>query len=396
MDLGAYTLGPQYVDKNIAGTHLTLTAKLDAVFNRYTSDLEGTQSYTYFSYPLWALDRTWGAAIEMSHFDAVRRSFLGPDLRTYETADGVVLPWEYDERDFNVESSVARQAGRAIKHRVTVGHRLAVQRPGVRDDFPGDQAARDEFESRVLPRSERSSSVFARYTMFTPIYTSYRNIDSFDLTEDQRLGPELVAEIGSAIEAIGSEVDFLFASATASWAFDVAGDGVVQAAGSVSGRRQDGESIDIVRSASISAASPSFLGMRLAARAAWARRHNETNNRLLTLGGDSGLRGYTIAAFVGSGPQSVRVLTNVELRTRSVPVLFTRLGGILFWDAGHAADCYRGCERPFRMHQDIGIGGRLLIPQLQPYVFRFDWALPLTGSTAGFPGRFIAGVNQVF
>ncbi|HEU5057866.1 MAG TPA: hypothetical protein VFU21_15145, partial [Kofleriaceae bacterium] len=89
-------------------------------------------------------------------------------------------------------------------------------------------------------------------------------------------------------------------------------------------------------------------------------------------------------------------LGNVELRTLPLKVLFTRAGGILFWDFGHAADCYAGCETPLRLHHDVGIGIRALIPQLQPYVLRLDWAIPLTGTTAGFPGRIVAGVQQVF
>ncbi len=395
MDLGKYTIGPRYIDPNIAATRLTLQTNVDAVFNRYTSELEGSQSATSFAYPLWALDRKWGASIDITHFAAVRRSFLGTELRGYQTAEGVILPWEYDERDLVIESVVTRQAGRAVKHRVSLGHRLDAQRPEVRDDFPGDEVAREEFEREVLPRSERSSTVFARYSLFTPTYAVFRNIDSFDLAEDARLGPDLAVEVGSALKPIGSEVNFQSGSVTAGWTLGL-GDGLARLAASGSGRRQDGELIDMVRTASLTANSPSFLGMRLAARASWSGLFDDTANRFFTVGGDSGLRGYTIAAFVGYGPDAVRVLTNVELRSMAFPILFTRVGAILFWDAGHAADCYRGCERPLSLHQDVGGGVRVLIPQLQPYVFRFDWALPLTGSTAGFPGRFIAGVNQVF
>jgi len=397
MDLGSYSIGPQYVDKNIAGTHLTLTSEVDAVFGRYSNELEGTKSATTFAYPLWSLDREWGAEIDVSHFDAVRRSFLGTELRPYETEAGMVIPWEYDERDFDVESTATRQlGGEAAKHRITLGHRLSVQRPSVRDDFPGDEAARAEFEREVLPRSERASSVFAHYSFFTPVYTVYRNVDTFDLAEDVRLGPEFTAEIGSALKPIGSEVNFLYGSLSAAWTIDVGEDGYLRASAATSGRRQGGDFIDKSRSASLSAASPRFFGMRLAARAAWTRRYDETNNRLFTLGGDSGLRGYAIGAFVGTGRQPVRFVANAELRTAAVPIWFSRVGGILFWDGGHAADCYRGCAQPFELHQDVGVGARVLIPQAQPYVFRFDWAVPLDGPTSGFPGRFIAGVNQIF
>ncbi|HKE13635.1 MAG TPA: hypothetical protein VKB80_02135, partial [Kofleriaceae bacterium] len=395
MDLGKYSIGPRYIDPNIAGTHLTLETHVDAVFNRYTSDLEGSQSATSFNYPLWSLSREWGAGIDISHFDAVRRSFLGAELRRYQTADGMMVPWEYDERDLEVTSNVVRQLGSSVKHRFAIGHKLSVQRPEVRDNFPGDDAAREEFERQVLPRSERSSAVFARYNLFVPTYAVFRNISSFDLAEDQRLGPDLGVEVGSALEALGSEVDFLYGSVTAGWTMALGRDGLVRVVGSASARRQDGELIDMLRSASIVAASPSFLGMRLAGRATWSGLFDDTANRYFTIGGDDGLRGYAINQFVGYGPDAVRVQTNLELRTTAVPILFTRVGALLFWDTGHAADCYRGCPGALSLHQDVGGGLRVLVPQLQPYVFRFDWALPLTDASA-FPGRFIAGVNQVF
>jgi len=147
-----------------------------------------------------------------------------------------------------------------------------------------------------------------------------------------------------------------------------------------------------VVSGSVSGASPTFAGVRLAARGTWARRYDETNNRFFTVGGDSGLRGYSIADFAGQ----IRMLGNLELRTLPLEVLFTRVGGVVFYDVGHASDCYSGCGNPLILHQDVGAGLRMLVPQMQPFVFRFDWAYPMTGPTRGFPGRFIAGVQQAF
>ncbi|HUS67842.1 MAG TPA: hypothetical protein VMZ28_25075 [Kofleriaceae bacterium] len=413
MNLGSFTLGPQYVDKNIAGTRLTLVAKADAVFTRGGNPLgsaisdakpEGSRSYLLFGYPLWSLRTPWGAAVEARHFDGVARAFgPGPRLASYlydpdgvpDSGDEVLLPYEYDERDLEIESTVTRQLGDSVKHRVSTGHFLDVQRPEVRNGFPSPEA-RDAFKADVLPRSERSSSLFLRWTMFTPIYRVYRNIDSFDLSEDQRLGPELSAEVSQAIEAIGSEVDFTTGSASAAWTFDVAGDGVLRASTGASGRRQDGELIDKQVSGTLTGVSPAFLFTRLAFRTTWSRRYDETNNRTFSLGGDSGLRGYAIGEFRTNGSNPLRVLTNVELRTLPLRVLFTRAGLIAFWDAGHAANCYEGCDRPLSIHHDVGLGARALVPQLQPYVFRFDWAVPLNGVNAGLPGRFIFGVQQIF
>jgi len=396
MDLGAFNIGPQYVDKNIAGTHLQLLSRVDGVFTRDDGEYEGTRSYTSFGLPLWSLDRKYGAGVVLTHFNAVRRSFEGPELRLYDNPDTPEveeIPYEFHERDLGIETSGVRQLGRRVKHRITVGHELQVRRPNVLDGFRGDPISQAAFERDVLPRSERASRLFSRYSFFTPWYRVYRNIDSFDLAEDVQLGPEASVELGAAREEIGSEANFVDAVVAAAWTFDIANDGLLRLSAGVLGRRQGGETIDAVRSASVSGATPALLGMRLAVRSLWARRVNETNNRFFTVGGDSGLRGYTIGDFAGQ----IRILNNIELRTLPIRILFARFGAVAFWDFGHAADCYSGCDNPLILHHDVGAGLRGLVPQLQPYVFRIDWGVPLTGVTRGVGGsRIIFGVQQVF
>ena len=48
---------------------------------------------------------------------------------------------------------------------------------------------------------------------------------------------------------------------------------------------------------------------------------------------------------------------------------------------------------------DVGVGLRWLIPQLNSYVIRVDWAVPLEDgivTPAGMPGRVSAGFAQIF
>jgi hemolysin activation/secretion protein len=149
-----------------------------------------------------------------------------------------------------------------------------------------------------------------------------------------------------------------------------------------------GEFTDRVVSGTLNLASPTLVGLRLMMRGTVAGRLHDTNNQFYLVGGNTGLRGYPIGFFRGDR----QAIGNVELRTGPRRFFFTRVGALAFWDVGHAADRFEA----LRLHQDVGIGLRALAPQLQPYVFRFDWAIPLTGGVAGFPGRFSAGVQQVF
>jgi hypothetical protein len=80
-------------------------------------------------------------------------------------------------------------------------------------------------------------------------------------------------------------------------------------------------------------------------------------------------------------------------------VFSLRLGGLVFADAGHAAEAWKDLQ----LYGDAGAGLRLLIPQLNAEVLRCDWAFPFrgyqTGSgtlRAGWPGRLSCGFRQAF
>src|SRR5262249_33806630 len=160
-----------------------------------------------------------------------------------------------------------------------------------------------------------------------------------------------------------------------------AGDGILNLAGSVSGRLEStGSLIDNSVNGAIFLAVPSIAGLvRPVLRASLAARINEQGNRFITLGGDSGLRAYPISEFSGQ----VAAIGSVELRSRPVKIFISKVGALLFYDVGHAAANLDSLD----FQHDIGIGIRGLIPEAQPTVFRFDYAFPLTGRSF-FPGRF--------
>jgi len=207
MDQGAYRLGPQFVDKNIAGTRLQLVTRAGVIFSRATDELEGSHSATSLSYPLWSLRREWGAAITVSHFDSVVRSFRGAGLRTYDvpaTPEVEAIPWVYDHRTFDLEAGVTRAFGVRVKHLVTTGYQMTVRRPSVTEDFPGDATAQQAFEQDVLPRSERTSALFLRGSFAINDYVTYRNVNSFDLPEERVLTARVFVDLPAGGEREGT------------------------------------------------------------------------------------------------------------------------------------------------------------------------------------------------
>lgn len=398
LDLGDYEVGPFYLDKNVGGTRLQLDARGALIFARDSDALEGVDSRLALVYPLWSLARAWGAALQALHRDAVVRDFRGTELRPYDNPDTPVeeaIPWRYERRATQVEANVTRALGRGAKHHLTAGYELRIDRRSLPADFPADDVLRAAFARDVLGRSERSSALVLRYNLFTPVFATYRNVDTFDLPEEVRLGPDLRAEVAVARRLLGSEEDFARLAAGLSWTWGLGGGGFARAALESGSRVQDGDLIDRQITAALVAASPVLWGAlrvvgRADADACIPNRQSAAEEQIcrFVIGGETGLRGYRIGDFAGNK----RVRANLEVRSMPVRVWFSRVGALAFWDAGHAADAFDD----LRVHHDVGAGLRMLIPQLQPAVFRFDWAVPLTGDTAGLPGRFIAGAEQVF
>jgi outer membrane translocation and assembly module TamA len=132
--------------------------------------------------------------------------------------------------------------------------------------------------------------------------------------------------------------------------------------------------------------SPTFSIGRVVFQADMATRWHETQNRFLSAGGDSGLRGFIIGEFTGQR----RAVGHVELRTHAEKLWFTRVGAIAFWDVGGAANSFGDMQ----VHNDVGIGFRAVVPQTSPEPLRFDWSFGLDGPRAGWPGRIILGYRQ--
>jgi hypothetical protein len=392
MGQGSFSLGPQYVDKALGGSRLQLVSRFGALFSRETSEFEGTTSSTTLTYPLWSLRQEWGGALQVSHLDSVARSFRGTEIELVDnpnTPEVEAVERVYKLKILQLESSVVRSYGKGIKQSVTMGHQLSVQRPDFVDGFVGTEADRVTLQQLVFPRSERASALFVRYRLFTPEFVVFRNLNGYDLAEDVRLGPDLSIGTSAALQVIGSEENFYNASVGAAWTLGLLGDGFIKASGGAGTRLDAGHFVDNTFSSALKVATPHIADTaRLVAQAHLAVRLRERGNGRFTVGGDSGLRGYLISEFSGQK----RVITNVELRSVPLRLLFARVGVVAFWDMADAAD--RLGE--LKMKHGVGAGLRYLIPQLQPIVFRFDYAVPLQGDSAGFPGRFSAGVAQTF
>lgn len=105
------------------------------------------------------------------------------------------------------------------------------------------------------------------------------------------------------------------------------------------------------------------------------------------LGSFDRLRGYPPGWFSGR----TLFVNNTEFRTRPVELFSTHLGGVAFWDVGGAAD---GANNIPIAH-GVGVGLRVLLPQIDRQVFRIDLGVPV--ESAPFSKLTLtAGFRQVF
>ncbi|HEX2657733.1 MAG TPA: hypothetical protein VHU40_05655, partial [Polyangia bacterium] len=162
MDLGRYGVGPTYFDPNVLGTRLTLLARGTVWYARDTGRREGDSEVFSLRLPLYALARTWGAALDVSHQDAVVRSFCDHILCPVDVG-GTSVPLTYRLRTLSADGNVVRSFGKSIVQRLTAGYRVFRTRALVDDDFPADPAVADAFLDEWAPVRETRSEPYLRY-----------------------------------------------------------------------------------------------------------------------------------------------------------------------------------------------------------------------------------------
>jgi hypothetical protein len=399
MDQGAIAVGPLFIDKNLAGAHLDLRVRVDVILTRDDLTLrsklhsEGTQSTISLSRPLWSLAKEWAAGAAFVHRFAIDRQYRGTQLRTADYVDpatGAITAFErqYAMRRWSASAYVTRQWGSELKHQLSFGHSVSSQRPRPLDTFTGTAEQRAAFVADVLPRSEVTSVPFLEYALFTPRYRTLRDVATFDLAEDLRTGPDLSATIGFGLQLLGSDENFQRLSSSLGWTFPWARDGFARVAAGLGGRLQAGELIDNTATVSLRAGSPVVGALvRFLGQASLSTRWNDTQNGFYRIGSDTGLRGYQIDDFTGQR------LFNLQLEARSqpYPIWVLRLGAVAFYDLGGAANSLR----TMALHQDAGLGLRILIPQTSAQLLKFDFAIPFDGPGQG-KVRFIGGFGSEF
>jgi hypothetical protein len=229
---------------------------------------------------------------------------------------------------------------------------------------------------------------FVEYAFFTPRYRTLRNVSTFALAEDVRTGPDLDISLGFGLKVLGSDQNFERLNSSLGWTIPWMRDGFVRVATGLGGRYQQGGFIDNSATWSVRAAAPPVGdAVRFMAQSSLTTHWNDAQNGFLAIGSDTGLRGFGINQFSGQRYFNAQV----EARTLPFPWWVLRFGAVAFYDLGGAADLL--AELP--LHQDAGLGLRILIPQTSAQLLKFDFAIPFDGVNRGLV-HFLAGFGSEF
>ncbi len=404
LDPGRFAFGTSYTDPRLFASRHSLFFYALLFFNRSSRQVEGSQVQFNIGRPLFSLRTRLSWLATLYYVDDIARSWRGADIVTRQFGDEKV-PDIFTRRNLIGNLALTYSSGVRNKINLTIGMRAVQNRYELPAEFPPvSEAARAAYLD-TLPLSEIWAGPVISFDLFTTNYVRLRNIESFALSEDFRLGPHLNIEVHFASHVFGPPSDFVEAYATFNHMtlqrdnlldYGFAGGARVQP----SRAQAAGYTSPLVNesaSAYIREVTPRFGPFRLFLVGMLQIHARDLNHTRLTLGSDNGLRGVAPRALQGNNLYRL----NAELRSLALNFWSIHVGGVLFYDAGDAPAGWNQYDRNgvflrAGLHQDAGVGLRVLIPQFNRDVLRLDLAFPFETTAGGYVPRFSAEFNQAF
>jgi outer membrane protein assembly factor BamA len=221
------------------------------------------------------------------------------------------------------------------------------------------------------------------------------NLDQILRTEDVLLGFNGWARLGYASEALGSKTDAVLLSAFAKHGAEFGTRQSLFGSAWVSGRYEHGG----IRNGILAAESRYYLATsarsKFFANLSGTLTQDLDEDQQLTLGGDTGLRGYPLRYQAGTA----KALLTLEQRyyTNWYPFRLFHVGGAVFFDMGRTWGRDVTGETSLGMLKDVGFGLRLGSSRSAfGNVVHIDLAFPLDGGNDIDSVQFIVETSQTF
>lgn len=294
---------------------------------------------------------------------------------------------EWSKHDFRRRVNEASIGGRLGDDR-----RAFVQRAelGWYSDLATHSATGDTKPGQ-LPSNRELNGPTVGYSWVRPDFVKEAYLDAMERVEDFNLGNEFAVRGGWMPKAFGSDRDRAMFNGSMQQGLRLAPGRFMIARVGLRGRTAGGAWENGLITGDFNA----FWKTQLLLPQTWVLHAEYTGGRILdkenqvSLGGDTGLRGYKNNAFVGERA----ILVNFEDRLFVDREWFhlARIGAVLFFDAGSVATAGSGFSLA-RFKSDVGIGLRGASTRSKSgMVGRIDLAYALNGGPGG--SRWVLGVR---
>lgn len=374
-----FRVGEVYIDRRLFGSDLSLTENVDVIFKRNNGAAEGSLGTLIFGRPFYDLSQRWSYSLAASYADQIWRDEKDGKVETVDIPDtsGIVkkVPRVFDDRWLNVIATGLYRRGQNYKQTFSGGIGLRVREVKANRETKLQPGQERVFGREVLPHTRRELFPFIGYELYLPRFVVMENLVTFGLSEHIRIGPNAKVGVELPLRAFGSSSDSFIPSGEFRYVWagsNAMGEGALKP----SARLENGKVVDQFISGQLRGATPHLLLGRLVLRGDWEVRRNDTGNVLVTLGGDNGLRGYPSRHV--RKPSGNLMRGNFEYRTLPLQWQSVHVGAVLFYDIGTV---YRSVKN-LDLYSSVGVGLRLLFPQLNYYAFRFDFGIPIDSKGA--------------
>lgn len=384
-----YSLGGTAIYPRVAGTKMDALAQGQVYLNRVSDKAEGSTGQLALYKDLLSLKDKWAFVTGAFWANEQTRKYNDQVLR--KTNEGVPVVYHTDV--VRAGGQVTRSYGLVYKFNVTAGVEYARRNFTATRSPETAPADFDSFVRHEVPLSDTRLSPFVQLEHKTARYLATQDVETLELRESFSLEQFAALRLYPALHAAGSTRNLLGSVAWLGYTWPV-DTGLLRVVASSSIEVADESRHQATAQGALRFVSPKVGGFaRLVVDSALGSTYYNYLNRKLLLGGDTRPRGYVSSFFSGGSAFA----GSVELRTGAIDILSARVGAVAFYDVGGTGEQVSDIA----LHQSVGAGVRILLPQLNREVFRLDWAAPLTPGRGRFPdqplpGSFYFSFGQAF
>jgi len=280
------------------------------------SNTDGRRQAASVLRPFYALDARWAAGASASDDDRIESVYA---------AGAIAAQYRHLEDRADVFGGLSDGLVNGWTRRHVIGLSSA------QHDY---RLEPDRIAPQALPTNRKLVGPYLRLEVIEDSFRSVTNRDQIGRTETFALGLSSTLQLGRALRSLGSSHDPWLFSAKASRGFSPRPDHDLLASVSVAGQHDDGHFGRLTLGAAARYYLPVNRHWLLFGSATADALRRPEPSELLTLGGDSGLRGYPLRYQTGER----RVLVTLEARafTDWYAWRLFRFGGAVYYDLGRA------------------------------------------------------------